>query len=254
VSGEIIVAAFGVVGVVIGAIPTYVLMRKTKQAQLGKLNAETEKILVEAARLRGKPDTIASAFDSQTTMLFVAADPGPLPKLELARELREIMHGFRISDQKRLIRIDQLWGARWEDFRRQLLQSTPTILHFSGNGTARGLLFEGENRESVVLIEAEQIQALLALFHDRIRLVFINTCDSAAICQVVSNSIDFVVGVTGAIPDTDAIRFATAFYEALADRKPIPTAFDFARSNLVPHSGGAYRLFNQRSAANPRLL
>jgi hypothetical protein len=48
----IIVALIGLLGVIIGAIPTYFFMRQKNMAEIEKLKAETEKIKAEADKIR----------------------------------------------------------------------------------------------------------------------------------------------------------------------------------------------------------
>jgi hypothetical protein len=104
------------------------------------------------------------------------------------------------------------------------------------------------------VIQAEQFRALLTLFHDRIRLVFLNTNEVEQLCGSLAESIDFVIGMSGQVSDDDAIRFASAFYEAIADRKSVKTAFEFALANLPKGEHKAYKLFVERGGADPYLL
>lgn len=250
---QIIVALIGFLGVVLGAIPTYVLMRQRKRAELDKLHADTDKVKAEAEKIRAEFNVIASTQPAKLKMLFVAADPLPGSRLNLAGEIRGIVQGVRSSKNEASFELDQLWGARWQDLRRQLLRSTPEILHFAGNGKESGLYFEDEMGD-VDVVEAEQFSALLGLFHDRVRLIFLNAANSHAICEELAGSIDFVIGISGKIADKDAIKFAAAFYEAIVDRKPVQTAFDFALANLSKGEDKAYKLFTQRKGADPYLL
>jgi hypothetical protein len=240
-------------GAVVGAIPTYVLMRQRKRAELAKLHADTDKVKAEAEKIRAEFNIIAADQPPKLKMLFVAANPGMKVQLDLAGEIRGIVQGVRSSKYEGALELDQLWGARWEDLRRQLLRNTPHILHFTGLSRDSGLIFEG-HEGGADLIEAEQLRALLSLFHDRIRLVFVNTTASAQICEALARSIDFVIGIAGRIADDDAIRFAAAFYEAIADRKSVQTAFEFALANLPKGEEQEYKLFRERTGADPFLL
>jgi uncharacterized membrane-anchored protein YhcB (DUF1043 family) len=51
-SSEVIAAIIGLIGVIIGAIPTFLFMRKRNAAEIDKLQAETDKIKAEAEKIR----------------------------------------------------------------------------------------------------------------------------------------------------------------------------------------------------------
>lgn len=53
-SEQVIVAFIGLLGVVIGALPTYFYMRAKNTAEVGKLKAETAKLNAEAEKIRAE--------------------------------------------------------------------------------------------------------------------------------------------------------------------------------------------------------
>ncbi len=53
-SPEVIAALIGLIGVIIGAIPTYLFMRQKNSAEVEKLKAETDKIKAAAERIRAE--------------------------------------------------------------------------------------------------------------------------------------------------------------------------------------------------------
>ena len=66
---EIIVALIGLMGVVIGAIPTYFFMRQKSMVEIEKIKAETKKLNIEADLLSaqtGKQDMFLGTADTQS--------------------------------------------------------------------------------------------------------------------------------------------------------------------------------------------
>lgn len=254
-STQLLVALIGCFGGIVGAIPTYILMRQKKRAEIRKIQAETRKILAEAGKIASDSMHLLPAQSAKVKLLFVAADPvlHGRTKLNLGGEIRAIVQGIRASKHSETIEMEQMWGTRWQDLRHQLLRNAPDVLHFTGMSREEQLIFESETG-GADLIATEQFRALLSLFHDRIRLVFINTGQSASICQSLASSVDFVVGATGRLADESAIRFAAAFYEAISDRKTVPEAFDFGLANLTPDDEAGYQLFAVRKGVSAHLL
>jgi hypothetical protein len=53
-STEVQIAIISLIGIIIGAFPTYLFMRKRNSAELDKLRAETDKLKAEAEKIRGE--------------------------------------------------------------------------------------------------------------------------------------------------------------------------------------------------------
>jgi hypothetical protein len=53
-SPEVTAALLGLIGIIVGAIPTYIFMRQKNKAEIEKLNAETDKIKAEAEKIRSE--------------------------------------------------------------------------------------------------------------------------------------------------------------------------------------------------------
>jgi uncharacterized membrane-anchored protein YhcB (DUF1043 family) len=51
-SSEVMAAIIGLIGVIIGAIPTFLFMRKRNAVEIDKLQVETDKIKAEAEKIR----------------------------------------------------------------------------------------------------------------------------------------------------------------------------------------------------------
>lgn len=235
-----------VVGLIIGAVLTRAIMRRKTIAEIATLNAQAEELRADAERIRIEFNRLASAQADRVRLLFVAADPEP--SLRLGEEIRGIVEGVRTSGHEDAFEVWQLWGTRWHDLRTELLRNTPYILHFAGHASPAGLHFEGGNGRADI-IPNEQFSRFLLPFSGRIRLVFVNACDSSQLCEALSKSIDFVIGMTGEIPDENAIDFATVFYQVIADRQPVATAFNFAMASLdTTGDDKVYTLFARTQA------
>ena len=244
-SPEVIAALLGLIGVIVGAIPTYLFMRQKNIAEIEKLKAETDKLRAEAEKIRAESRSDKSSVNTKIRILFVAANPIDTTRLRLDEEVRYIKESLRKSSKGSMFELDQEWSVRWDDLRSHLLTHTPDILHISGHGSNKGIILEDENGHAHT-VSAEILNNLLMLFSDKIRLVIINTMYSEEMCKALARSIDFVIGMSGGVPDKQAAKFSAALYEALADNKDIKSAFEFARASIGDKEVaglGCYQLF-----------
>jgi uncharacterized membrane-anchored protein YhcB (DUF1043 family) len=53
-SSELLTGLFSLVGIIIGALPTYLFMRRRNLAEIDKLKAETEKTKAETEKIRAE--------------------------------------------------------------------------------------------------------------------------------------------------------------------------------------------------------
>jgi hypothetical protein len=112
----------------------------------------------------------------------------------------------------------------------------PDIIHFSGHGSNKGLVFQ----------DGESIPAnwLTKLFEDKkeIQLLFLNACYSADQISELKNSgkIKYIIGNEGEISEYSATEFAFIFYKNYKITKNIPQAFVNAQNE--------YKIKNDRQA------
>ena len=92
------------------------------------------------------------------------------------------------------------------------------VLWLSTHGNADGVLLSDGILTS---------SALTALVCDRFELVYLNTCSSASVAQMIQNETDATVVCTVQdIPDADAYRTGSLFAEALAESGDYREAYD----------------------------
>jgi hypothetical protein len=165
-------------------------------------------------------------------VLFLAANPLETTRLRLDEEVRSIDEAIqRAAFRERFALISQ-WAVRETDLQRHLLRYEPDIVHFAGHGEAGGELVLEDAAGRTAPAPPELLQALFRRIAGRARCVVINACFSQRQARALAEDIPCVVGMSRAIADAAAIRFATAFYEALGYGRDIKTAFELARQQV----------------------
>ncbi|MGC1307854.1 MAG: hypothetical protein WA885_11530 [Phormidesmis sp.] len=108
------------------------------------------------------------------------------------------------------------WDTTTDDLYDNLTADRlPQIVHFCGHGEPDGLIFvSGHGKAHKV--HASALSKLFASARDRgVQCVFLNTCYSEQLADAISQHVDFVIGMECAIPDSLAVKFSGAFYQAV---------------------------------------
>lgn len=182
---------------------------------------------------------------SPAKILFLAANPGSTTPLALDEEVRAIEAMLRGSALRDAFALVSRWATRAEDLQQQLLESQPVIVHFSGHGSAGGLLLHHE-RGARQVVTPEALAGLFRVLRDNVRVVVFNACHSLAQAEAVAQEIDCVVGMDEEIGDQAARVFAASFYRALGFGRSVGEAFELGR--------GALLLAGIHEERTPRLL
>jgi hypothetical protein len=181
----------------------------TRQREVGQLRARTDELeqQLRAARLEAP---------KQICVLFVAGTiEGGKLALHLDREIREIGLKVRASEYRDQVRFEQLQATQIRDITDGLNRFDPDIVHFSGHGDHRSLLFEGADGRPHELRD-EQLALLLQVARKPIRLLVLNACLSADQAALATDYVDAAVGMEESIADDTAKVFAGQFYASLA--------------------------------------
>lgn len=180
----------------------------------------------------GGPEAAGREREDPIRILFLGANPTDGVRLRLDREVREIDHALRLADLGGRFELCQKWAVRPSDLQTYLLRHRPDILHFSGHGgPGDAILLEGEDGMTRP-VEAVRLARLLAQFNRRLRCVFLNACYSRAQAFAIAREIDCVIGMSNEVLDRAAIRFAAAFYQALAFGCSVKAAFELSGADI----------------------
>lgn len=164
-------------------------------------------------------------------VLFASANPKNTSSLRLNEEVREIENALKSSMSGANFEFRQTHATRVSDFRKSILEFKPHIVHFSGHGDKAGILLEDE-LGGYKVVSSSALEKFFSLFKGQVECVILNACYSREQAYSIVNNIPYVIGMNDAIPDNAAIKFATAFYEALSAGKDIEFAFKFGVANI----------------------
>jgi hypothetical protein len=167
----------------------------------------------------------------QTKILIIAANPWDTKRISPDEEYRDIKDVLSKSRQRDNFVLEYAPASSDAELRQALLDFEPNIVHFSGHGEIDGLCFQNA-QGNTQFISKVALTRLFGLFAKQIKCVVLNACYSEEQAQAISQHIDYVVGMSKAIGDEAAVKFATGFYQALFNAKEVEFAFDFGCSTI----------------------
>jgi hypothetical protein len=187
-------------------------------------------------------------------ILFLAANPTRTPaghelgRLALDEEERAIRK--RLEDAGAAARFELVtrWAVRPSDLLDQLERLQPAVVHFSAHGSNGALhlaesqpvaatrdiataepgsgftLFLQGDDGAAVAVSGEALTTTFGAIGRSVQMVVLAACYSEAQASALTQRVDAVVGMDGAIRDDVARVFAAEFYRALSDGKPLADA------------------------------
>lgn len=157
-------------------------------------------------------------------ILLLAANPKDTGRLRLQEEERDIKEQLRLAGFRRPP-ISSEVAVRPRDIYRSVLDTQPTIVHFSGHGAGNnGLIFENALGQSR-LISSDALAELFRLFSQKVECVILNACYSYSQAEVIAEHVNYVIGMHEEIEDASAIEFSVGFYSALSAGESIEFAY-----------------------------
>lgn len=172
------------------------------------------------------PTTKVVSTSDHIKILFLAANPTDTTRLRLDEEIRAIDQALHLAEFRDKFDIRQQWAVRIADLQGYLLRHKPDIVHFSGHGNSSNEIILEDNYGNSSPVSARVLSQLFSVLKDNIRCVILNACYSEDQARTIAKYIDCIVGMSGAIGDSSAISFASAFYQALGYGRDVATAFE----------------------------
>lgn len=154
--------------------------------------------------------------------------------LRLDKEVSEVQRAVRGAKYRDVMSIHVRPAATPGDLLDALNDLRPHIVHFSGHGSADGVVFDNGDLGNPLDHEVEfgvLAQALAATSTPPSVLV-LNACDTLAGAEVLLPAVPVVVAMANSVDDTAAIVFARQFYAAIASAQPVGKALEQAKAGM----------------------
>lgn len=217
----------------------------TRQAALASAlvldDAPPERAAVRLAALsRASALPVADGSPSQPSrlvkILLLAANPSTTSELALSEEVHAIQERLSLAERRDLVQLVSRWAVRPNDLQLAILQTRPTIVQFSGHGAGvKGTVLHGDVPGTEHRVSGEALKQVFGTLRGNIRVVVLNTCESAEHARALSKVVDFVIGMSDEIDDESARRFSSEFYLGIASGQSVNTAFQMGIGAVMLH-------------------
>ncbi|PPA68811.1 hypothetical protein C4B60_19750 [Jeotgalibacillus proteolyticus] len=102
----------------------------------------------------------------------------------------------------------------------------PHIIHFSGHGSPDHDIILETTEGGLSFLSKEKVALLMKTMSASIKLVVFNNCFSNGQAEMVTEHVDFAIGMNEAILDKAAEAFAAQFYSALGFGYSVQKSFE----------------------------
>jgi hypothetical protein len=197
------------------------------------------------------PELSAQRPPRKHTILFLAAHPLGTDRIALDREARAIQVELERSGFRDRFELVTRWAAEPLDLLRELRKLKPTVVHFSGHGTAGvagrvpgtaphrdvdiepdrdgrdprpGLFFQGPDG-GPQRVSTEALEETFGAAGPSVKLIVLSACYSELNAQALLRHVGCVIGMSGEIANDVARSFAIGFYGGLGERESIAAAY-----------------------------
>lgn len=159
-------------------------------------------------------------------VLYISSNHSRNATLMVEHEITELQRDTMYGAGRRLEFVF-LPALPFEDVENQILVHRPDIVHISAHGEQDSLELvdtKGNPRK----LNADGLRVLLAPSPPRV--VYLNACDSAAIAEEITDVVPYAIGTNAPITNFAARKGAVALYRAIAQGRPLTSAFNSSRS------------------------
>lgn len=165
-------------------------------------------------------------------VLYLTANPNMDLRTDV--EVRQVQQALRGAKYRDLVEVQQRPAATFQDLMDGLNDVRPHIIHFSGHGGDKVLVFDGGNVETASSknVSFDLLVKALDATDQPPKLLVMNACYTLEGAAVVLPAVPIVIGMSDAIADLAAIIFAQQFYAALASGQSVGSSLKQAKLSI----------------------
>jgi CHAT domain-containing protein len=181
-------------------------------------------------------------MSEKVRILLLSANPSNTSRIRVDQEAHEIFERLEEGSRRDAFDLIPFQALRAGELQRVLMKYKPRIVHFSGHGSfEKKIITEGAGAKGKKFDTAGLVK-VFGLYKDHVRLVVLNACLTHLQAQALATEIDYTIGIDRFVGDKASIKFAGAFYRALAFDMSVQKAFESAQVELllqnIPRSKG----------------
>lgn len=186
-------------------------------------------------------------------ILYLSSSPSNLDKLGTDEEFRAIYENIN----RDFFEMESVSKAKISDIQAVIYESQPDIIHFSGHGSSKNIIFETGRNVSADVFKPAFIRIFQNL-KKRPELIFLNACQTYNNLDDLSYILDFVIATDRKVSDPTAKMFARNFYRFLSLGASVKSSFNLAKNQFdiesLRNEARMYRLLVREGVNNDRIF
>ena len=206
---------------------------KEKPEQEPWKNIKTHKTLYiskaktkDEIKVEDKEEKSKVAKKDKITILFLPSNPSDESKGRFGKEYREIEENIKRSSNRDKLKLVSRWAVRKKDLIEAINEHKPNIIHISGSGKSKDIVFEDEMGE-YSKVSKNAMKGLVNCF-DELKMIVFNKSNSIGYAFHAVEAVGYAVGMDGVIEGDKAIAFSYRLYSSLGFDKSIESSFNQA--------------------------
>lgn len=210
-------------------------INKQNQQKVDKANKEQARIMTNlshSVKIHDQEIKNLKKLPNKITVLFLASNPRDQAQLSLDIEVRSINDQILKARHRDSVNLVSGWAVRAGDILQYINTHEPTIVHFSGHGSANDELVLMNNNDETKLVSLEAIVQAMSTANENLRLIFFNTCSSYNQALSVTEHIECAIGMNQSITDDAAQKFSAQFYSSISFGFSVQKSFNQAKAAL----------------------
>jgi len=154
--------------------------------------------------------------------------------LRTEAEVRGVQKEIRGALHRDAVELSHMPAATHQDMLDGLNDKRPHVIHFSGHGGGRGLLFDNgsPSKPEGVDVSYDNLGSFLAATDHPPRLLVLNACDTLDGAETLLPIVPVIIAMSDTISDSAAAIFASRFYAAIASGQSVGSALKQSKATL----------------------
>jgi hypothetical protein len=179
---------------------------------------------IEADREEAPSPEQAAGLPEKLIAVMFASNPEGEEPVPLDLEMTDIQNQLNASALGHLVQFELCPATGVTDLFDRLNRFSPRLVHFSGHGTAEGIVLSTP-RNLPKLVAPRDLIGVVEATLEVPPVVLFNICDSADFARQAAETVEVAIGMAGQIRSAAARAFTVRFYGAIASGWSVQTAF-----------------------------
>jgi len=181
---------------------------------------------VSFVRTNQAPRTTSASRGKMLRIAYLVTNPEPAATLNTLQEAKQVTKAIEASPLAPKIELRPFLAPSFDDLIDALNRFKPHVVHFSGHGGDKALLFDNETIRDTggTVLDFDTVADLLDSVDFKPKGLVLMACDTLNGADKFLETTDFIVAMADSIDDDAASEFSVRFYKSIGSGVALETA------------------------------